>query len=203
MFTIIKKIFSKKNKNFIPLDILIRFPSIIIEKYSKKKFTKKELNKYILKIEKYTKKTLIRIQIKYNKNKSIAQIFCDGSKTILLYYEHTPISLVSFNIKRKIIFIKQIQSPIYLNNKNELIRDNFEIKNFEWKKTMVEICEEYGKNLKCKEIIIQSAKNNEYLPEKSHKRYVEIERRFYTIYDKTAIALSYKMNKDLNYSKKL
>lgn len=198
---------TNNNENKIPLQTLLRFPSIIIEKY--------KTGKIQYNIERYHIKPFLNKKSPYvYVLEEKRQIYSGSNNYLLLYYEETPVALIGFNYikndtvnntilsknkeNKKEVIIKQIQSILKYEQNNNINNRNFYLEGFDLQKTLIEILETYLITTnQIKQIWIQSAANNIWLRKESKKG-----ERGYNIYDKNAQEFNYIFDpKTRNYYK--
>jgi hypothetical protein len=166
----------------ISLDLLLRFPGIILEKYMKKKVSENELQKFSLKFERVRNGGEFR-KIENEIIKS-AELVLNSRDGLVLYYLEIPVVALSYSLElindENIFLINQIQLVKLFNNRDMFFSmDWFEtgfspnryLELFDWQKAIVKIAEiiaKYDVDTKYLKVAIITAKtainnpNNQY-----------------------------------------
>ena len=110
-----------------------RFPSTYIEKnIYKDRGHNFDLERYSIRYFK-TKDEDYNYHLFYER-----EFYIDCSHFFLLFYENFPVAIIGFEIRYKIVFIRQIQG---INKSEGESEDNFHISFFYWQKVLVEYVE--------------------------------------------------------------
>ncbi len=114
---------------------LLRFPAQSLEKFPHT-LTSTELDKFSLsEVQKW--------QVKWPPDSGEIICVCDWERGFVLWFDESPLWLISYDQTAKTVLIRQIQSitQFAIETKNRVFRDNFLLKKFEWRKVLVDVIE--------------------------------------------------------------
>ena len=169
----------------IPDDLknIFRFPSTYIEKNIYKdrghNFNLERYSIRYFKVKIYEEEIILHY---------VRNIYIDCSHFFLLFYENSPVAIISFEIHddEKIVSIEQIQGI----EEGELRgnSNNFEISFFYWQKVLVEYVEVYFKFVKFEKIEITKSRHHIYYQGSSDPK---LQAQLEINYDKVAYDMGY------------